>query len=240
METDEYRSSPVVAVHATRQPIRRHLADCDCPDDFPVLHELRAEGATDYVAFPLVFTDGTVHVATWSTRQPGGFTPQQFADLESIIAPLTRVAEIRALRRTATNLLNTYVGRQAGERILMGKIRRGFVEEIRAVDLALGHARLHRAVGAIAAAGAGRSAQPLFRLPGAADPRARRRGAEVHRRRTAGDFSAGGERRRRGRGLPPRARLRARGAGTDRRARQAGGRDSKARSASGSRCTSAR
>ena len=97
-----------------------------------MLHELRAEGATDYVAFPLLFTDGTVHVATWTTRQPGGFTPEQFADLESIIAPLTRVAEIRALRRTATNLLNTYVGRQAGERILAGKIRRGFVEEIRA------------------------------------------------------------------------------------------------------------
>ena len=132
LETDEYRSSPVVAVYATRQPIRRHLADRPCPDDFPVLHELRAEGATDYVALPLHFTDGTVHVATWATRQPGGFTPQQFADLESVIAPLTRVAEIRALRRTATNLLNTYVGRQAGERILAGKIRRGFVEEIRA------------------------------------------------------------------------------------------------------------
>ena len=132
LETDEYRSSPVVAVYATRQPIRRHLADGTCPDDFPVLQELRAEGATDYVAFPLRFTDGTVHVATWATRQPGGFTPQQFADLESVIAPLTRVAEIRALRRTATNLLDTYVGRQAGERILAGKIRRGFVEEIRA------------------------------------------------------------------------------------------------------------
>ena len=97
-----------------------------------MLHELRAAGATDYVAFPLRFTDGTVHVATWATREPGGFTPQQFADLESVIAPLTRVAEIRALRRTATNLLNTYVGRQAGERILAGKIRRGFVEDIRA------------------------------------------------------------------------------------------------------------
>ena len=97
------------------------------------MHELRAEGVTDYVAFPLRFTDGTVHVASWATRQPGSFTPQQFADLESTIAPLTRVAEIRALRRTATNLLNTYVDRQAGEHILAGRIRRGFVEEIRAV-----------------------------------------------------------------------------------------------------------
>jgi class 3 adenylate cyclase len=34
------------------------------------------------------------------------------------------------LRRTATNLLDTYVGRQAGERILAGKIQRGYIEEI--------------------------------------------------------------------------------------------------------------
>ena len=133
LETDEYRTSPVVAVRDSLQPIRRHLANWDCPDDFPLVKELRAEGATDYAAIPLVFTDGTVHVATWSTRAPGGFTSQQLADLDAVIAPLTRVAEIRALRRTATNLLNTYVGRQAGERILMGEIRRGFVEEIRAI-----------------------------------------------------------------------------------------------------------
>src|SRR5215207_1346112 len=133
LETDEYRTSPVVAVRDSLQPIRRHLANWDCPDDFPLVKELRAEGATDYAAIPLVFSDGTIHVATWSTREPGGFTSQQLADLDAVIAPLTRVAEIRALRRTATNLLNTYVGRQAGERILMGKIRRGFVEEIRAI-----------------------------------------------------------------------------------------------------------
>jgi adenylate cyclase len=36
------------------------------------------------------------------------------------------------LRRTAGNLLNTYVGRSAGERILAGKIRRGFLETIHA------------------------------------------------------------------------------------------------------------
>jgi adenylate cyclase len=133
METDEYLTSPITAVRANGEPIRRHLASSDCPMDFPVLAELRSEGATDYVAVPLVFTDSSVHVATWSTQQPGGFNPAQFADLESITAPLTRVAEIRALRRTATNLLDTYVGRQAGERILMGEIRRGHVEAIRAV-----------------------------------------------------------------------------------------------------------
>jgi len=132
LETEDYRKSPFTTVYATREPLRRRLADPDCPLDFGVVQELRAEGCTDYAAFPLLFTDGTVHAATWSTRAPGGFTPKQFSDIETIIAPLARVAEIRALRRTAGNLIDTYVGHQTGERILSGKIRRGYVEAIRA------------------------------------------------------------------------------------------------------------
>ena len=132
METEDYRKSPFTTVYATREPLRRRLADPDCPLDFAILKDLRAEGATDYAAFPLLFTDGTVHAATWTTRAPGGFTAQQFSELELVIAPLARVAEIRALRRTAGNLIDTYVGHQTGERILSGKIRRGYVEAIRA------------------------------------------------------------------------------------------------------------
>jgi adenylate cyclase len=131
-DTDDFRKSPFSSVYATRQPLRRRLADKDCPADFAILNDLRAEGVTDYAAFPLLFTDGTIHAATWSTRAPDGFTAKQFADLESVIAPLARVAEIRALRRTAGNLIDTYVGHQTGERILAGKIRRGYVEAIRA------------------------------------------------------------------------------------------------------------
>jgi adenylate cyclase len=132
MDTPEFRDSPVVAVYKTRQALRRHLDDPSCPDDFPLLRGLRDQGATDYVAFPLFFTDGSIHVATWTTKQKGGFTPQQFSDLQSVIAPLARVAEVRALRRTAENLLETYIGNQAGERVMAGKIRRGDVEAIRA------------------------------------------------------------------------------------------------------------
>ena len=131
-DTDDFRTSPVVAVYKTRSVIRRRIADQDCPDDFSIVRDLRAEGATDYAAFPLTFTDGSIHVATWSTRQPGGFDAKQFTDLQSVIAPLARVAEIRALRRTSENLIDTYVGHQTGERILSGKIRRGYVEAIRA------------------------------------------------------------------------------------------------------------
>jgi adenylate cyclase len=132
LETAEFRDSPVVAVYKIRHALRRHLDDPNCPDDFPLLRGLRDQGATDYVAFPLFFTDGSIHVATWTTKQKGGFTPQEFSDLQSVIAPLARVAEVRALRRTAENLLETYIGNQAGERVMAGKIRRGDVEAIRA------------------------------------------------------------------------------------------------------------
>jgi adenylate cyclase len=132
VDTDDFQKSPFTTVYATRRPLRRRLADADCPLDFAILRDLRAEGCTDYAAFPLLFTDGTIHVATWSTKASGGFTPKQFADIEAVIAPLARVAEIRALRRTAGNLIDTYVGHQTGEMILSGKIRRGYVEAIRA------------------------------------------------------------------------------------------------------------
>jgi adenylate cyclase len=129
-ESDEFQASPVAAIYDLREPFRRHLSDSDCRDNFLFLRDLRAQGVTDYVGFPLHFTDGTIQVSTWTTQQPGGFTTEQFTRIQSIITPLARVAEVRALRRTATNLLNTYVGRQAGERILAGKIQRGHIEEI--------------------------------------------------------------------------------------------------------------
>jgi len=88
---------------------------------------------TDYLAIPLIFTDGSVHVATWSTQQAGGFTDVQIAGIESIVVPLARVAEIRALQRTASNLLDVYVGHHAGERVLAGQIRRGHTETIHSV-----------------------------------------------------------------------------------------------------------
>jgi adenylate cyclase len=131
-DTPEFRDNPVARVYATKNAIRRRLADPGCAMDFPILQELRAEGLTDYLALPLFFTDGSVQMVTCTTRQPGGFTDGQIAGIEAIMTPLARVAEIRVLRRTASTLLDTYVGHDAGERILAGHIRRGDIEEIHA------------------------------------------------------------------------------------------------------------
>ena len=133
LETERFQNSPFVAVMKSGRTLRRQLADQDNPEEFSIFRELRAEGATDYLATPLIFTNDSVHVATWSTRQVGGFTDAQIAGIETIVRPLARVAEIRALQRTASNLLDTYVGHDAGERILAGRIRRGHTETIHSV-----------------------------------------------------------------------------------------------------------
>jgi adenylate cyclase len=133
LENDKYQNSPFVAVIESGRAIRRQLADENHLGEFSLYRELHAQGVTDYLAAPLIFTDGSVHVATWSTRQSGGFTDAQIAAVESILIALARVAEIRALQRTAANLLDVYVGHHAGERILAGRIRRGHTETIHSV-----------------------------------------------------------------------------------------------------------
>jgi adenylate cyclase len=132
LETDEFRASPVVHVYGTAAPLRRRICDATEAAEFEVLRSLRAEGGTDYLASPLFFTDGSIQVATWATDHADGFSDAHIAGIEAIVAPLARVAEIRALARTASSLLNTYVGYQTGERILAGRIRRGHTESIRA------------------------------------------------------------------------------------------------------------
>jgi len=132
LDREVFRNSPMAQMSRGDTMVRRHLADPHCPMDYPILDELRQEGVTDYVITPLHFTNDDVHFASWSTQQEGGFTDDEIAVIASLAAPLARVAEIRAYYRVATTLLSTYVGQNAGARILAGQIRRGFTEEIHA------------------------------------------------------------------------------------------------------------
>jgi adenylate cyclase len=52
--------------------------------------------------------------------------------LRRVARPLARLAEIWALRRIATTILDTYVGPISGERVLAGRILRGDVDTISA------------------------------------------------------------------------------------------------------------
>lgn len=128
-----FTNSPIHEVLTTRASVREHVAPGPGPRRYPFYDELADGGFTDYLALPMVFTSGETHGAAFATRRADGFSPDDVAALERIMRPLTRLAEIFALRRNAVNLLSTYVGHDSGERILSGRIRRGDIETLRAV-----------------------------------------------------------------------------------------------------------
>jgi adenylate cyclase len=130
-ESPEFTRNPLAILYNSGHEVRYRLDDPESKR-FPLFDDLRAEGVTDYIALPLKFTDGSTHASSWTTKQTGGFTDAQLAALRKILSPFARLGEIFALRRTASTLLDTYVGNRAGERIMAGRIRRGHAETMQA------------------------------------------------------------------------------------------------------------
>jgi len=127
LDSPEFQHSPLAIVFREGIEVRGRVDDPESKR-FPIVEDMRAEGVTDYIALPLLFIDGSKHASSWTTKQPGGFSDDELAALRTIVTPLARVIEIISWRRTASNLLDTYVGNRAGERILRGQIRRGHTD----------------------------------------------------------------------------------------------------------------
>jgi adenylate cyclase len=129
LQTREHLESPTGYVISTGREGRWRLgAGDDLPYD--VLVQQRQAGMTDYFAAPLHFLGGAIHTVTYATDAPGGFSDAELDAFRQVAPPLSRVAEIVSLRRTAATLLDAYVGHHAGARILSGRIRRGETEII--------------------------------------------------------------------------------------------------------------
>lgn len=130
----EYVNSPLGAIiEDGAEAMRYPLEALEPPYPYPVLDDLKAAGMTDYVALPIRFSTGRVNVVTWASDRPGGFDAASLSLLYDILPAMTTVIETHAFRRLAVNLLDTYVGRQTGARILAGEIRRGIGSTIDAV-----------------------------------------------------------------------------------------------------------
>ncbi|WP_282047479.1 adenylate/guanylate cyclase domain-containing protein [Roseibium album] len=131
---EDYQSSPIQRVHQTNQAVRVRISERpEEAEEFPVAIDLRDEGYTDYIALPMPFSDGSVKVASFATKAPGGFRSGHISVFESLIRPLALVCELKTLRRTAETVLDTYVGPRAGSKVLDGTTRRGQGEWIKAV-----------------------------------------------------------------------------------------------------------
>jgi adenylate cyclase len=108
-ETERYHNNPVGALQAGAAQVRKRLEEPPNDHDFPIYEELRREGLTDYVAWPLEFTLGVRHVITFAADRPGGFTDNELGVLRDLLPALALVTEVRLKNRFARRLLETYV-----------------------------------------------------------------------------------------------------------------------------------
>jgi adenylate cyclase len=126
-------SSPIRIAYEGGGPTRCDLTASPHEGEFAILDELRREGLTEYVVYAVPFADGSFKALSLATRRRGGFAADELALFEAMTPALAFNLEVQALHRTARTLLDTYVGRQSGGRVLEGQIRRGSGETINAV-----------------------------------------------------------------------------------------------------------
>jgi len=140
---EAWRRSPLYyMVETNRTVLRRRLMDPVLADDMPdfaSFAELRSEGMTDYVGLVTRFAaTGVVGemdaiYSFWTSDVADGFSENQVLMLQRLIIPLAAAVKSVSLARIATTLVETYLGRDAGHRVLSGRIERGIAERIEAV-----------------------------------------------------------------------------------------------------------
>jgi len=75
LDSDDFLTSPLARLFQTGETVRRRVLNNEGVDASPFLRDLKAEGGTDYIAIPLIFTDGS--------RVPGAIAA---ADIEKLLA----------------------------------------------------------------------------------------------------------------------------------------------------------
>jgi len=94
---------------------------------------------TDYLALinrfaaPGVIGEMDCVYSSWATDRVGGFDDGQIEALTELAPKLALAVKCVSLARIAGTLVETYLGRDAGRRVLAGRIRRGVAETINAV-----------------------------------------------------------------------------------------------------------
>jgi len=114
------------------------------PGPYPIIDELREQGATDYIIYatgfkdtnfdgdlPLVEQEGML--SSWTVDNPGGYSDEQLRDLPRIVRTLGLAIKSARNHQMARTLLEVYLGKDAGRRVLSGEIERGSVQTISAV-----------------------------------------------------------------------------------------------------------
>ena len=125
LDSPQYLNSPIRLIFEGAPMVRRRIGAGSGALDFPILADLKEEGVTDYLALPLPFSGGRMNVVSLATDRPGGFLPADIDRFEELVPLLSLVIETKEKSRIATTLLETYLGRDAGRRVLSGLVKRG-------------------------------------------------------------------------------------------------------------------
>jgi adenylate cyclase len=134
-----WRASPFFRMLQTGESVLRRRITPDAIPDFPVLHDYQVEGMTDYIAVISRFgPHGTIGemdcvCSSWVTGRPGGFSDDDFSVLIPLVSALAVSIKAVALTRMVGTLVQTYLGRDPGRRVLSGRIMRGVADRIDAV-----------------------------------------------------------------------------------------------------------
>jgi adenylate cyclase len=137
--TDVWRRGPHYNMLQTGAALLRRRLNADSKDEFSMLADWFAAGMTDYVAITTRFAaEGVIGemdavYSSWGTKAPEGFNDSQIATLEHIVPHLALAIKSVSLARMTRTLMETYLGRDAGQRVLSGRIVRGIAERIDAV-----------------------------------------------------------------------------------------------------------
>lgn len=128
-----YKESPFQRMDDGEIWLRRQLQGSEQELDFPILHDLKALGASDYLAVSLD-TQGEHtqlnNVASWTTNKPEGFKPSELALFKRIVPFFALCLEMHVNRYITETLLSVYLGSHSGRQVLHGKIQRGNVDSI--------------------------------------------------------------------------------------------------------------
>jgi adenylate cyclase len=119
------------------EELRRRIGFGD-PADFTIIQEMKDEGHTDYIIFVHRFaSDATIGemdcvYSAWSTLAAEGFSEADVAALRRLVPALGLAIKSAALAKVAATLVEAYLGRDAGRRVLEGRIQRGVADRIEA------------------------------------------------------------------------------------------------------------
>lgn len=125
-------------LHHGGDELRRRIDDGN-PRDFTFLNKLDEQNQTDYVAFLQRFDREAVIgemdciYTHWSTAKAQGFSEAELQAMRRLVPLLALALKAASLARVAETIAEVYLGRDAGARVLKGRIVRGVADRINAV-----------------------------------------------------------------------------------------------------------